>query len=93
MKKILFLILALFLISCEQIEEKQTVECSSDLDCATGGCSGQICGVKEKVKDIITTCEYLEEYNCLRLSSCGCVDDKCQWEENNDYRECMNNFI
>src|SRR3989338_10263002 len=99
-KIILFLVLVLFLISCEeQIKEKpvdiidiKDTECAYDSDCATGGCSGQICGEKEKVKEIVTTCEYKQEYDCLRLTSCGCIDNKCQWEDNNDYKKCINNL-
>lgn len=67
-------------------------ECTTDLDCATGGCSGQICGLKEKVKDIITTCEWREEYGCLRLTNCRCINDKCQWEENSAYKNCIDNL-
>ena len=99
-KIILFLVLVLFLIRCEeQIKEKpvdivdiKDTECSSDSDCATGGCSGQICGEKEKVKDIVTTCEYLPEYDCLRLTDCRCINDKCQWEENNAHKDCIKNI-
>jgi len=74
-------------------EIKETdIECTQDSDCGTGGCSGQICGLKEKVKDIITTCEYKPEYDCLNLTSCKCIDGTCQWEENNAYTECMENL-
>lgn len=93
MKKILLLVLVLFLISCaakeKQIETPKTVECASDSDCSTGGCSGQICGAKEKIKDIVTTCEYSEEYKRLRLAECRCIDNKCQWEENKEYTKYM----
>lgn len=65
------------------------VECDSDSDCAAAGCSSQLCAPKEKASDIITTCEYKEEYSCLKLTSCGCVDNKCQWLENEGYNECL----
>ena len=64
-------------------------ECSSDDDCGTGGCSGQICAPKEKVKGIITTCEYKPEYGCLKMTSCRCIDGKCQWDETTEYRNCL----
>src|SRR3989344_636877 len=60
-------------------------DCSIDADCAAGGCSGQICGKKDAVKDIITTCEFKEEYGCLKLTSCGCENKKCMWKENKEY--------
>ena len=65
------------------------VECVQDSDCAVGGCSSQICGVKGQVEEIITTCEYRSEYVCLELTSCGCVDDRCGWKENDKYNACL----
>ncbi len=99
-------------------------ECSADSDCATAGCSGQLCvkadkaadmsetqGVSESQKlsvsddaqklkllthaqnakrsDIITTCEYKEEYGCLKLTSCGCNEGRCGWAANANYSECI----
>ena len=92
MKKLILMVI--FLISCAPIEEKpaekpNTAECATDADCATGGCSGQICGAEEKVKGLITTCEWREEYACLKLASCSCINNTCQWEEHNAYRNCL----
>lgn len=64
-------------------------ECLKDSDCATAGCSGQICTSNEKTKGLITTCEFKEEYKCLKFSSCGCVNNKCQWKESNEYSNCL----
>jgi len=64
-------------------------ECEIDTDCASAGCSGQLCAGSEKAKDIITTCEYKEEYECLKLTTCGCVSNKCQWAENEGYNKCI----
>lgn len=93
-KTILILIVSLFLISsCTQKtpEIPKDVECNTDNDCATAGCSGQLCVSKDQAKDIITTCEYKEEYECLKLSSCSCMNNKCQWQENNEYLNCIAN--
>lgn len=68
-----------------------TVECRSDNDCATGGCSGEICGPKEKVKNIVTACIYKPEYVCLQYTSCKCIQGKCQWERTKEYEECLKN--
>jgi eight-cysteine-cluster-containing protein len=76
---------------CVEIYE-EPVECTQDPDCGTGGCSGQICGLKEKVEDVVTTCEYRPEYDCLNLTSCKCIDGICQWEENNAYMACTENL-
>ena len=44
-------------------EEK---ECSSDSECSTGGCSSQLCGKKGSIEKAITTCDFKEEYSCLK---------------------------
>jgi eight-cysteine-cluster-containing protein len=52
--------------------------CSSDSDCAAGGCSGQIC--ERKGEGTITTCEFRECYSASNYGlSCQCIEDKCQW--------------
>jgi eight-cysteine-cluster-containing protein len=47
--------------------------CTSDSDCITGGCSGQVCqSIKEE--PIITTCEYRDCYNAENYGmKCKCV--------------------
>lgn len=66
------------------------IECSSDAECMPAGCSGQICVPRNKAAEIITTCEYRPEYMCLRTSaSCGCVNNKCQWNKAPDYESCI----
>lgn len=100
MKKLLlitFLIILIFVSACTNqkevmVEDKTKLECTSDLDCNTAGCSSQICTTKDKALDIVTTCEYKEEYSCLQKTSCGCFEGKCQFEQNNDYLECLDNF-
>jgi serpin B len=63
-------------------------ECNQDSDCFIGGCSSHICSPN---KDIITTCEWREEYDCVRLTSCSCIDGKCGWEETPEYLQCLRN--
>lgn len=69
--------------------DNKNVECSTNNDCAPAGCSSQICVSAEKASQIITTCEYREEYSCLKLTSCGCFNNKCAWLENDNYKECL----
>lgn len=64
-------------------------ECNLDSDCGIGGCSGQICGKKGIIENTVTTCEFREEYNCLKLTSCDCANNKCAWEENDAYKNCI----
>lgn len=82
---------------CRQVqkgkgETQLPSECSADADCGTGGCSGQVCVQKDKAQGIITTCEYLPEYGCLKKTGCGCVSGKCEWKKTREYLECMKNL-
>lgn len=77
----------------EELKDNLTEsECLTDNDCAVGGCSGQICGVKEVVENIYTTCEWKLEYGCLKITSCSCINDKCMWEETKEYLDCLANI-
>lgn len=94
---LLFLTLAVITTACQQApvpgetppEPPQAAQCSTDSECATGGCSGQVCTTANEASDIITTCEYREEYGCLKLTSCGCVEGRCAWRENSEYSKCL----
>ncbi|MBI2144053.1 eight-cysteine-cluster domain-containing protein [Candidatus Woesearchaeota archaeon] len=66
-----------------------TAECSSNSGCGVGGCSGQVCTTKGKASGLITTCEYKAEYACLNLTSCGCVEGKCQWAGTAELEKCL----
>ncbi|MFH1199995.1 MAG: hypothetical protein V1708_02920, partial [Candidatus Micrarchaeota archaeon] len=61
------------------------IECSKDSDCASAGCSGQLCVPKSKADDTITTCEYNTQWACLKETSCGCTAGKCKWDTANSY--------
>lgn len=65
-------------------------ECDNDSDCATAGCSGQLCVKADGAANIITTCEYKEEYGCLKLTSCGCNEGRCAWATTKEYESCTN---
>ena len=60
--------------------------CKDDSDCQIKGCSGEICQSKSQSKRITgvgTTCVYRKEYDCLKHSSCKCINEMCQWEQIN----------
>lgn len=87
MKRIIILLLFIFLISgCGEIPN---LDCIKNSDCSTAGCSSQICTTNEEAKTTITTCEFKQEYECLKLTSCECINNKCQWEQNQDYKNCL----
>ena len=98
MIKYFLLGILIFIIGCANVPQdtsddiSKDVGCVSNSDCGVGGCSGQICGEKEDVQGIITTCEFREIYGCYRLTSCGCLNNKCQWIENEEFNECVDKF-
>ncbi len=79
----LFLISLVFIAGCGDSQTKE------DIQCAVGGCSSQVCGNADEVKDLITTCEFKEEYQCLKYSECKPIEGKCQWEQTAEYKECL----
>jgi len=94
----LFMSILLFLIiGCTQDGNVQQVattipECEGSSDCVIGGCSSHLCVQKtddEVAGGFFTTCEYKEEYTCVRLTNCGCVQGRCQWEQTDEFQECL----
>ena len=71
---------------CAQVNKN--LECTSDSDCTTGGCSGTICQSKN-TEPIFTTCEYLPEYACYKQINCACIDTKCQWDKTEAFDKCV----
>lgn len=69
-------------------DKPKDVECTKNSDCIRGGCSGTICQSAKK-PPILTTCEFLPEYSCYQDISCGCVDNKCAWQETPSFKECV----
>lgn len=52
--------------------------------CRATGCSGQICADH----DVVTTCEFRQEYACFRCMKCTRVDGACQWKRGPDWERC-----
>lgn len=63
-----------------------------DMACYTGGCSGQLCG-DSSIKDIMTTCEWREEYACYQnreVTKCERqATGKCGWTETAELKSCL----
>jgi eight-cysteine-cluster-containing protein len=74
------------------IGKTSAVECTANSDCSTGGCSGQLCGKKGEIENIVTTCEFKEEYGCLGLTQCKCIESTCQWDQTQEYKNCLANI-
>lgn len=87
---IIVLVLVLFLASCTI--QTAEVECVKDADCSKAGCSSQLCTTKEKAIKTITTCEWKDEYECYKKVECGCVNNKCNWKDQNKLDKCLEEF-
>lgn len=64
-------------------------ECTSDADCATGGCSGEVCAPNEVASKIVTPCVYRAWYDCLGMTTCGCLNGVCTWKPNPQFEACL----
>jgi len=55
--------------------------------CYKGGCSGQVCSDRP---DVITTCEWREEYACYQTATCEAqADGSCGWTKTADLDACL----
>ena len=56
--------------------------------CYVSGCSGQVCSDQ---KDVVTTCEFREEYACYKQAKCERqLSGQCGWTETTDFNLCVN---
>ena len=61
-------------------------------DCKIAGCSGQLC-VDKNAEDIITTCEYRQEYACYKNARCEKqADGQCSWTQTAELSKCISQF-
>ncbi|GDX79705.1 hypothetical protein LBMAG42_15160 [Deltaproteobacteria bacterium] len=52
-------------------------ECSADAECATAGCSAEVCVSAVRAPDVVTTCEILPIVS--ELKACTCQEGMCRW--------------
>ncbi|MBI2173277.1 MAG: eight-cysteine-cluster domain-containing protein [Candidatus Aenigmarchaeota archaeon] len=89
---IIVLVGAFFYLRPDILDTKEppdVIECTTNADCATAGCSSQICTTAANAPNIITTCELRDEYACLAKTACGCNAGKCSWADTPAYRQCL----
>jgi hypothetical protein len=57
--------------------------------CHVGGCSGQVCSDRD---DIVTTCEWRDEYACYDTAACELQSDgNCGWTVTDELTACLDN--
>lgn len=68
--------------------------CKTNDDCATAGCSGELC--KNRIENVpspdVSICVYRDWYKCLVMTSCECINNQCQWEKNQEYTSCLEEY-
>jgi len=58
--------------------------------CMVGGCSAQLCGEAEDMRDMVTTCEYSAQYACYQVATCEKqASGKCGWTETPELAQCI----
>lgn len=57
--------------------------------CKVGGCSSQLC-LNADAEEMMTTCEYREEYACYQKTKCEVqASGECGWTENEELIQCL----
>ena len=76
--------LILFLI-CDYLFNNKSHMPNNQNKCIKTGCSGQICSDVPKM----STCEWKCEDACVRNAQCKNINGSCQWEIDNDIKNCL----
>ena len=72
---------------CKTPDGRTFIRNTSQGQCYISGCSGQVCSDQ---KNIITTCEYKEEYACYKAATCERqADGQCGWTETIELKACL----
>jgi len=61
------------------------------LKCVTTGCGNELC-VEERFAPIYTTCMYRYEFDCLKYTRCSNKGNRCSFERNREFLDCMANI-
>jgi hypothetical protein len=70
-------------------QRKKDMSPTVSSECAVGGCSSQLC-VPKSAGDVVSTCEYKEEYGCYQSAACERQQNgECGWTQTEKLRECV----
>lgn len=68
-----------------------TTSPSLNQDCKVTGCNSEICAEADKADDIITDCQWKEEYACYKNARCERQSDgTCAWTKDEALTKCLN---
>ncbi|HRO68248.1 MAG TPA: hypothetical protein PL182_11835 [Pseudobdellovibrionaceae bacterium] len=67
-----------------------TKEGSSGEKCVVAGCSRELCLSSDAAQDLMSTCEWKDEYRCAQMMTCETqADGKCGFTPNEKSETCM----
>ena len=76
------------IVQCPPVTVKPVKPIEPIKGCAKGGCSGQLC--VEAGKQIMSTCEWREEYACYKKAVCERNNKgKCAWRQTPELKACL----
>lgn len=59
-------------------------------ECVPAGCSGQLCVDADEAGNIVTTCEWREEYGCYDTATCERqTNGECDWTQTPELTSCL----
>lgn len=61
------------------------LECASDSDCVVSGSSSEVCAKKKYETPQV----YKPEFECLKLTTCGCNNATCGWNKTEAFTTCL----
>ena len=66
-------------------------ECQSSSECVTAGCNSIICQHESK-EEPGTICKWQDEYACYQdedVTTCGCFEGSCGWDQTDELDQCL----
>lgn len=73
-------------------QDKPTVKIETSA-CQKAGCSNQLC-LSSDEKDVITTCEWKDEYACYQKAKCEKQENgKCEFTQDEEFTNCLDKLI
>ena len=86
----LFLVIGILILALTK-KDKPIIKIDTS-GCKKAGCSSQLC-VSSDEKDVITTCEWKDEYACYQKAKCEKQENgKCGFVQDEEFTDCLNNL-